>query len=604
MGLVNLVTNLADFNYYQAKGYVGGRGNFSAKKLPYGDDRFGGGSSQQPYIRTSIPDKLGEYGFLNQDFILRGGSKVVKNSALDIERLSKYFIDVRNPSGLLFIAKQNLLARTAVATQASSGPSYGTSSSKDWKKAAVNEGIYTPLSTLIEAGGVAFGLHVNKQGLSPFDGPGAIQKYTEVVTPDQSIYYNRLVDVYANIELKQSDSVDVFSYSGGPGSFLGVGKTHIRLTNQRTGINSSQLRNIGFFNGFSTPLFYPTLNGEDSQTKDYNYSVFSIGNSDTDRTELEPQISNQLGASGKEIPEEYRDLNNNIVDYFAFTIDKSKTDRSGLTLNYNRGLGLSLGTKVSGSDKLLSDTTYTGFNTSGQLLSPTDARDAKPSVPSKVLTDPQPRYVQAFTANNKLISINGNKLLGLSVSPRNTLFNPNVLSSPSATGFTDSSSADPGSIDSNYRVVGNLSTPDLAWEQSEANSSTDVLTFGFNDIKNLPTSPDNNGGSFVMGPTSTTPGLYTTAVVGDFRQKLRGKSNLAASINAVDTNGATSLAPDYYTKNIQLRVNLGDPGDRFGKNLKSYTNGSNSGKIVGYSGGNASDHSYDIINALPIYHDS
>ena len=114
MGLINLQTNL--------------------KSLKFGNDRIGGGNSKQPYIQTPIPDQIGEFGFLNQDFILRGGSKAVTDSATDVVRLGKYFTDLNNPSGLLFIAKQNLLSRTAVRTQVSTG--------------LLNEGVYTPLSDI------------------------------------------------------------------------------------------------------------------------------------------------------------------------------------------------------------------------------------------------------------------------------------------------------------------------------------------------------------------------------------------------------------------------------------------------------------------------
>ena len=225
MGLINLVTNLSDFYYYQAKGYVGGRGNFSAKKLPYGDDRAQGGSSKQPYIQTPIPENSGGFGVLDTDFILRGGSRAVTDSVKDVERLGKYFLDVRNPSGLLFVAKQNLLSRTAVRTQSSG---------------ILNEGVYTPLSTLAEAGGVAFGLHVNKQGLNPFNGPGSLRTYSDVVTQFQSNNTNRLITIYKEKQLPLAPTftgevVNVLTYPGGPNSILGIGSTHIRFADQRTG---------------------------------------------------------------------------------------------------------------------------------------------------------------------------------------------------------------------------------------------------------------------------------------------------------------------------------------------------------------------------------
>jgi hypothetical protein len=219
MGLINLQTNL--------------------KSLRFGNDRVHGGSSKQPYIQTPIPENSGGFGVLDTDFILRGGSRAVTDSVKDVERLGKYFTDLRNPSGLLFVAKQNLLSRTAVRTQASGF--------------LLNEGVYTPLSTLIEAGGVAFGLHVNKQGLNPFNGPGSLRTYNDVVNPELGDVFsikntskNRLVNLFGAKMLTPSNNISdprflkddisynpqsLLSYKGGPGSILGIGSTQIKLTN-------------------------------------------------------------------------------------------------------------------------------------------------------------------------------------------------------------------------------------------------------------------------------------------------------------------------------------------------------------------------------------
>jgi len=247
------------------------------KSLKFGHDRIDGGSSNQPYIKSPIPDKIGEYGFLNTDFILRGGSKAVTNSLTDVVRLGKYFTDIKNPSGLLFIAKQNLLSRMAVRTQASGF--------------LLNEGIYTPLSTLIEAGGVAFGLHVNKQGLNPFGGFGGITKYEDTIrlATNESVFdsHDRLSVLYGYKILNDestlsylngikinSGGVNVLSYAGGPGSFLGIGKTNIKFAgssaSERTGKNNPNLKESGFFNGQSTR--YGTLNQDYSVFKKPTYT--------------------------------------------------------------------------------------------------------------------------------------------------------------------------------------------------------------------------------------------------------------------------------------------------------------------------------------------
>jgi hypothetical protein len=102
------------------------------KSLKYGNDKPGGGSSSQPYITTKIPE--GDNPNLNSpDFLLRGGNLTLANSVLDTIRLGKYFTDFKSPSGLLFIAKQNVLSRVASRTETSG---------------VLNENIYTPLSTL------------------------------------------------------------------------------------------------------------------------------------------------------------------------------------------------------------------------------------------------------------------------------------------------------------------------------------------------------------------------------------------------------------------------------------------------------------------------
>ena len=67
------------------------------KSLGYGSDRPDGGSSNQPYIITPIPD--GET--LNSpDFLLRNGYLNPVNSAQDVSRLTQYFLDDKSPSGL------------------------------------------------------------------------------------------------------------------------------------------------------------------------------------------------------------------------------------------------------------------------------------------------------------------------------------------------------------------------------------------------------------------------------------------------------------------------------------------------------------------------
>ena len=139
MGLVNETTNL--------------------KSLRYGKDRIGGGSSNQPYIKRDIPDNFSDVGRTGgPDVILRGGTLVPGRAARDVSRLAQMFFDFKSIGGPLFIAKENILSRTSVAT--------------DGKGKALNNGVYLPTSTLLQSAGNSLGLHLNKQGIDPFKGIG------------------------------------------------------------------------------------------------------------------------------------------------------------------------------------------------------------------------------------------------------------------------------------------------------------------------------------------------------------------------------------------------------------------------------------------------
>lgn len=214
MGLIDLQTNL--------------------KSLKYGKDRPGGGSSNQPYIKKPLDVNLpSSLDFLGSDFLLRGGPIGAPLSAAnDVIRLSKYFADFKTPAGLLFVAKQNLLSRNAVRTEASG---------------FLNESIYLPTSTLAQAGVNFAGIHLNKQGVNPIPGSvGSVKTYEEEMNDKKSTAVtnntNRLVALYRvkltgeldskklnRISTLKSDQVNLLSYPGGPGSILGIGKTYFKF---------------------------------------------------------------------------------------------------------------------------------------------------------------------------------------------------------------------------------------------------------------------------------------------------------------------------------------------------------------------------------------
>lgn len=211
------------------------------KSLRFGKDRIGGGSSNQPYVKSSIPQGEGGLGRKGgPDFLLRGGTLAPERIVDDVSRLTQMFFDTKSPNGLLFTAKQNILSRTAVATNG------------DGK--ILNAGAYLPTSTLLQAAGNPLGVHLNKQGLDPFKGSGkdggglfgllgisdplGLPFYTDIVKRNGKSKLETYLDQKQNVK---NPSTELYSYSGGPGSILGVGRTKIPISSDRTGINNSNL---------------------------------------------------------------------------------------------------------------------------------------------------------------------------------------------------------------------------------------------------------------------------------------------------------------------------------------------------------------------------
>ena len=158
--------------------------------LPWGRDRRDGGSSNEPYIKDDIPQGISFDGLPNNspDFLLRNGLRSIPTAAQDVSRLTQMFFDTKSPKGLQFVAKQNLLSRTSVKTQASTGPAYAGG--------ALNQGAYSPLSTIAQAGVNFTGGHLNFLGLGEGFG-GSLNKYEDTIK-NQSNDLNRLKLLYEN----------------------------------------------------------------------------------------------------------------------------------------------------------------------------------------------------------------------------------------------------------------------------------------------------------------------------------------------------------------------------------------------------------------------
>lgn len=266
--------------------------------LGQASDKPGGGYSNQPYIVKPIPDYNDDgsniFNTGGPDSLLRGGLMAPIKSVNDVSRLTQMFFDLKSPNGLLFIAKQNVLSRTSVKTEASRGA--GTAGG------TVNQGVYLPTSTIAQAGVNFSGTHLNLLGLNPFspgldnnsltsqlsngglvkyetaakvanladnnvfstaaettsernplfdlfnlnnplilgsEQPNPFQEFIQTLIPGiNGSFDNRLLKIWYDKQDTKNEDVNVLEYGGGPGSILGIGKTRIKFADQRTGVNN------------------------------------------------------------------------------------------------------------------------------------------------------------------------------------------------------------------------------------------------------------------------------------------------------------------------------------------------------------------------------
>jgi hypothetical protein len=185
------------------------------KSLKYGDDRLGGGNSDQPYIQTDIntgqlststsrglgllkPVETATNGIINtigklntfvgnvDDGFIRGGAAgAAQASTTDLLRIGKFFTDA--PRGPLFIARQVGLQLSNPRLEVKKGLRGVLSNilSPQGTLATLTGGLLEPtriynlgINTLAQVPVNAFGGHFNRHGLLPFQGDDS--KYLNV----------------------------------------------------------------------------------------------------------------------------------------------------------------------------------------------------------------------------------------------------------------------------------------------------------------------------------------------------------------------------------------------------------------------------------------
>ena len=343
--------------------------DLSEYKAPqYGYDRRGAGprntnASGQPYEVTNLPKRsftISDYGRTSEkpdeDFLLRGGQLLPSTTLKDVSRLSKMFFDTRSPNGLLFTAKQEVLSRTGVNVLAVSNQA-----ERAQNRRALNNGIYLPTSTLAQAAVNPIGGHLLKQGIDPTasTGPnsgvnlieeGGLFSLLGITDPLANPTYfdtvafkerknnspsSRLIKFLDfNIETNTQGENELYNYSGGPDSVLGVGIT--MLSDQRTGRNNASLSNIGFFD--STNFGY--FNYGEFKRKTVNFEGARYFNNDGVSNTYEnltgiDVFNNQFKTTSDEISGNFiSDVGQSVFQSGSFTSNPSAKGL-GTTLNYN-----------------------------------------------------------------------------------------------------------------------------------------------------------------------------------------------------------------------------------------------------------------------------
>ena len=475
-------------------------GDTSLKSLKFGKDRPGGGDSNQPYVQNPIQIEIKNPSFYN-DFIIRGGILAPIEAANDVVRLSKYFIDLQNPNGILFTAKQNLLSRIGTKTEASKGLGYAGG--------ALNEGVYLPTSTVAQAGVGFTGTHLNKQGIDPtglLPGLG-IKNYGDVAFDNNKLEKNSVPGRVPDSLYRKAE--------------LASNKLQKRLDSLAAIVPKQETFNVlKDLNSVSTSPFL-------SKWEEYRIS------------QLDKKVSRK------------ETRKNDALSLFNSSIDDITEAKTSTIIIYDNRLlnlwdskGLNLVNPLYGNDPVIQS--YGGGPSSILGIGKTKIKFATlndgvtPLRTGVNMADPYEQY------GRRLVEYKTTNIFGKT-------FMPNSYGSVSLTyaekmNFSVSETNLFGSVnyleDYNNKSNIDLSNPDDPY----SNSLSKFKTWSNRDFNH-----------------QSQPTTIDSKTKEDFRKSFE--------INRT-TNTFLSASPSYIDKNIETRLNLGNPGQK--GDISSYTNGKKS----------------------------
>lgn len=317
--LEELSKNIQNFRYYS------GYGTFNSNSLPYGKDRPGGGSSNQPFVVRGVDTRWSPSNF-DDGLTPFGVVTLASRTASDLSRVTQFLYTTTK--GPLFLLKQTGLQR--------SNPNINQIDVNTVDK-RINPDLptqlYNPLglNTLAQVALGALGSRFTKHGLIPQEKDA--RSYETYILREESEGRNRLNNLVIKFSDKTKDQSIILKYGGGAQSFLGIGNTTINRVKEkgRLNYNNAVDENSGFIiipvsnlnkitNTVSRNVYVdPTKTTPDPEGETIGRpqlgpndspNTYSLS-SDRDFRSYKNAVNRKLGGSkGDELPESNYDLYN------------------------------------------------------------------------------------------------------------------------------------------------------------------------------------------------------------------------------------------------------------------------------------------------------
>jgi hypothetical protein len=269
--LQDLANNLENHRYYS------GYGTFTANNLPYGKDRPGGGSSNQPFVVRGVDTRWSPSNF-DDGLTQFGVVTLASRTASDLSRVTQFLYTTTK--GPLFLLKQTGLQR--------SNPNIKQIDVNTFDKTIIPTQLYNPLglNTLAQVALGALGARFTKHGLIPQN--ESQRNYENYILTEDKDGNNRLQNLVAKLG-NENENV-LMKYGGGAGSFLGIGSTTIRrfyysinnpVVDSKSGFISVPVKTLQRFgelaDSFRTAYIDVNKNEKDDQTI---FNAFVLGETD------------------------------------------------------------------------------------------------------------------------------------------------------------------------------------------------------------------------------------------------------------------------------------------------------------------------------------